>query len=68
MGISYYLVTSDGEFVENPKHLFNYLIELRIENRKLSRMKKEEKSLKRQVNRFSSNFEPISEGANSDGS
>ena len=30
--------------------------------------KKGEKDLKRQENKFSSNFEPISEGANSDGS
>lgn len=41
MGIKYFTVTSDGEFIDNPKHLFKYLDQLRIENRKLSRMKKE---------------------------
>ena len=40
MGVNFFLTTSDGEFVENPKHLFNYLKGLRVENRKLSRMKK----------------------------
>jgi len=49
MGISRFLTTSDGEIVENPKHLFNYLKELRVENRKLSRMKKGGKNFKKQV-------------------
>lgn len=40
MGIKYFAVSSDGEFINNPKHLFKYLSDLRIENRKLSRMKK----------------------------
>lgn len=49
MGISRFLTTSDGEFVDNPKHLFSYLKQLRIENRKLSRMKKGGKNFKKQV-------------------
>ena len=49
MGINFFLTTSDGEFVENPKHLFNYLKELRVKNRKLSRMKKGGKNWKKQV-------------------
>lgn len=49
MGITRFLTTSDGEIVENPKHLFNYLKQLRIENRKLSRMKKGGKNFKKQV-------------------
>jgi len=48
MGIKYFLVTSDGEYVENPKHLFRYLQELRVENRKLSRMKKGGSNFKKQ--------------------
>ena len=50
MGVKYFFVTSYGEFIENPKHLFNYLKQLRIENRKLSRMKKGGKNFKKQVN------------------
>ena len=49
MGIKHFLVTSDGEYVENPKHLFQYLKELRVENRKLSRMKKGGSNWKKQV-------------------
>ena len=49
MGIKYFTVTSDGEFIDNPKHLFNYLKQLRVENRKLSRMKKGGKNFKKQV-------------------
>lgn len=49
MGITYFLTTSDGEFVDNPKHLFKYLKQLRIENRKLSRMRKGGSNWKKQV-------------------
>lgn len=49
MGITFFLTTSDGEFVDNPKHLFKYLKQLRIENRKLSRMKKGGSNWKKQV-------------------
>ena len=50
MGIKFFTVTSDGEFVENPKHLFKYLAELRVKQRKLSRMKKGGKNWIKQVN------------------
>ena len=49
MGIKFFTVTSDGEFVENPKHLFKYLSKLRIENRKLSRCKKGSSNFYKQV-------------------
>lgn len=49
MGIKYFTVTSDGEFIDNPKHLFKYLDQLRIENRKLSRMKKGGSNFRKQV-------------------
>ena len=49
MGITNFYTTSDGEFRDNPKHLFNYLKELRIENRKLSRMKRGGSNYKKQV-------------------
>lgn len=49
MGIKHFLVTSDGEYMENPKHLFQYLKELRVENRKLSRMKKGGTNYKKQL-------------------
>lgn len=48
MGLKFFLVTSEGEYVENPKHLFSYLKQLKIENRKLSRMKKGGKNFKKQ--------------------
>lgn len=48
MGISQFMVTSDGEFIDNPKHLFQYLKQLRIESRKLSRMKKGGSNFKKQ--------------------
>lgn len=49
IGVKFFYVTSDGEFIDNPKHLFQYLKELRVENRKLSRMKKGGKNFKKQV-------------------
>lgn len=49
MGIKFFAVTSDGEYLENPKHLFKNLSKLRIENRKLSRMKKGGSNWKKQV-------------------
>lgn len=48
MGLAYFLTTSDGEFVENPKHLFKYLAQLRIENRALARKKKGSSNWKKQ--------------------
>jgi putative transposase len=48
MGVKYFAVTSDGEYIENPKHLFQYLKQLRVENRKLSRMRKGGKNFKKQ--------------------
>lgn len=50
MGIKFFAVTSDGEYIENPKHLFAKLCELRVQQRKLSRMKKGGSNWKKQVN------------------
>ncbi len=52
MGISYFAVTSDGEYFENPNHLFKHLKTLRVENRKLSRMKRGGNNFKKQVNKI----------------
>jgi putative transposase len=49
MGVHYFFVSSNGEFRDNPKHLFSYLKELRVENRKLSRMKRVGNNYKKQV-------------------
>ncbi len=50
MGISYFLVTSDGEFINNPKHLFKRQKELRVAQRALSR--KYVKDAKKQSNNY----------------
>lgn len=52
MGVKYFMVTSDGEFFENPKHIFDFLKKIRIENRKLSRMKKGGANFNKQVERL----------------
>lgn len=52
MGIKYFLVSSDGDFIDNPRHLNKCLKQLRIENRSLSRKKKGSKSWWRQVDKL----------------
>ena len=52
MGISYFLVTSDGLYINNPKHFKSYERKLRIENRSLSRKKKFSKQWYKQVKRL----------------
>lgn len=52
MGISYFLVTSDGLYISNPKHFKFYERRLRIENRSLSRKKKFSKQWYKQVRRL----------------
>lgn len=49
MGVTRFLTASDGEIVDNPKYLFQYLKQLRVENRKLSRMKRGGNNYKKQV-------------------
>ena len=44
MGITHFLTSSDGEVIENPKHLFKAQKELRKAQRKLSRKYKKEKT------------------------
>lgn len=53
MGITYFLVDSDGCFVENPRHTKKYEKQLRIENRSLVRKKKGSKSRQKQKQRLS---------------
>ena len=60
MGITFFLTTSDGEFVDNPKHLSKYLKQLRVENRKLSRMKKGGSNWKKQVGVLKRLYQKIS--------
>ena len=50
MGIKFFYVSSDGEFISNPKHLFSRLSKLRVQQRKLSRMKRGGSNWKKQVN------------------
>ena len=48
MGISRFLTTSDGEYIDNPKFLEKQLPKLRIEQRKLSRMQMNGKNYNKQ--------------------
>ena len=48
MGITRFLTTSEGEVIENPKHLFKKLVKLRVEQRKLSRKNKKSKNYQKQ--------------------
>ena len=50
MGIKYFCVTSDAEFIENPRFLEKQLKKLRIEQRKLSRQVKFSNRWYKQVN------------------
>lgn len=50
MGIKYFCVTSDGEFIENPRFLEKQLKKLRVEQRKLSRQVKFSNRWRKQVN------------------
>lgn len=53
MGLSHLYIDSNGKFIENPKHFKKYEIQLRIENRSLSRKKKGSNSWKKQAKRLS---------------
>lgn len=48
MGLAYFLSTSDGEQVENPRHTLKYEKQLRIEQRSLARKNKGSKSREKQ--------------------
>lgn len=52
MGISYFVVTSEGLYVSNPKHFKSYERKLRIENRSLARKKKFSKQWYKQVKKL----------------
>lgn len=49
IGISYFCVTSDGVYIDNPKYLEKQLKKLRVEQRSLSRKKKGSKRREKQV-------------------
>lgn len=48
LGLKYFLVTSNGEYVENPRFLKKKLDKIKVENRKLSRKKKGSKNKEKQ--------------------
>lgn len=52
MGISYFAVTSDGLYINNPRHFKQFERKLRIENRSLARKKKFSKQWYKQVKRL----------------
>lgn len=52
MGITYFCTLSNGEHIENPKHLNKYLNQLRIENRSLARKKKGSNNWIKQVKKL----------------
>lgn len=51
VGVSFFCVNSDGEFVQNPKHFRKYERKLRIAGRSLSRKKKRSNRWRKQVMR-----------------
>lgn len=61
MGIKYFCVTSDGEYVNNPGHLDKYLKQLRIENRSLSSKIKGSNNWKKQVARLKRTYKKVSD-------
>ncbi len=52
MGISFFCVTSDGNFIQNPKYTKRYERKLRIENRSLARKKKFSSNWKKQIKKL----------------
>lgn len=52
MGLSYFCIKSNGEFIDNPQHFRKYERRLRIENRSLARKKKGSNSWKKQVQKL----------------
>jgi len=53
MGVAYFCVDSNGNFIENPKHFKKYEDRLRVENRSLSRKKKGSNRWKKQAKSLS---------------
>lgn len=60
MGVSQFCTTSNGEFIDNPRHFKKYERRLRIENRSLSRKKRLSNSWKQQAKRLSKLHSKIS--------
>lgn len=61
LGISHFLVTSDGKFVNNPKFLKNKLKILKVEQRKLSRRERGSNRWNRQANRVARLYKNIAD-------
>lgn len=53
MGLAYFYVDSNGNFVNNPKHFKKHERQLRIENRSLARKKKRSNGWKKQAKKLS---------------
>lgn len=60
LGITHFVTTSDGEFIDSPKPLGKYLKQLRVESRRLSRKKKFSKNWYKQVERIKKLYLKIS--------
>lgn len=61
MGITRFATLSNGKYIPNLRHLNNYLKQLRIENRSLSRKKKGSNNYKKQRNKLSRLYKKISD-------
>lgn len=59
MGLAYFLSTSDGIQVENPRHTLKYEKQLRIEQRSLARKKKGSKSREKQKSKVQKLYQKI---------
>lgn len=59
LGVKYFAVTSEGEYIENPKHYNKYQRELRILNRSLARKKKGSNNRKKVIEKLSRLYQKI---------
>lgn len=64
MGLKYFCVTSDGEYIHNPKHLDKHLKKLRVESRSLSRKKKGSNNWRKQVIEIKKVYKKVSDTRN----
>jgi len=52
LGLKYFFVSSDGQYIDNPKHFEKYVKQLRIEQRSLARKKKGSHNWYKQLKRL----------------
>lgn len=64
MGIRYFCVTSEGEYIDNPRFLEKQLKKLRVERRSLSRKKKGSNRRNKQVNVVAKLYKNITDARN----